>query len=155
MLRASRAGRVNKQRPCGCRGKRRRLRGKLFDLGHGKRMRAGRIGERMAMLDYGNLGRFEPLAVFGDVSENAHGAKDGVAGDIGAVHAFEDAFGDAAKPETALKGEAGGVRMAIDGGAAGKLERVRDACRIAPVEELAFDFLALGMIADGAFPGVA
>lgn len=118
-------------------------------------MRTGRIGERVAMLDNGNLGRFDPLAVGGDMGIDAHGAEDGIGGDSGIVHALNDAFSDAAKPETTLKGEAGGVGVAIDAGTAGKLKIVDDVMGIFPVEEFAFDFLALGMIADGAFAGVA
>lgn len=106
------------------------------------------------MLDYGNLGRFDPLAVVGDMGIDAHGAEDGIGGDSGIVHAFNDALGDAAEPETALKGEAGGVGVAIHAGAAGKLKIVDDVMGIFPVEEFAFDFFALGMIADGAFAGV-
>ncbi|HEV2342152.1 MAG TPA: hypothetical protein VGS15_10170 [Candidatus Acidoferrales bacterium] len=109
----------------------------------------------MAVLDDGDPGRLNPLAIVGDMGVDAHGAEDGIGGDSGIVHALQDAFSDAAKPETTLKGQAGGVGVAIDAGTAGKLKIVDDVMGIFPVEEFAFDFLALGMIADGAFAGVA
>lgn len=101
------------------------------------------------------LRRLDPLAVLGDVSEDAHSAEDGVAGDFGVVHAFEDAFGDAAKIAATAGQKAGELGMAIDGGAARQAVMDFDVHRVAPAKEVAFDVVAVWMIADGALAGVA
>jgi len=51
--------------------------------------------------------------------------------------------------------EARGVGMAIDGGVVGDAKILGDAFGAAPAEEFLFDFVALGMAADGAFAVVA
>lgn len=55
------------------------------------------VGVGVDVSDDGAFGRFEPLAVFGDVSEEAHGLKDVVPFEGDFLDAFEDAFGDSAK----------------------------------------------------------
>ncbi|HEV2299498.1 MAG TPA: hypothetical protein VGR72_13405 [Candidatus Acidoferrales bacterium] len=118
-------------------------------------MRAGGIGERVAMLDDGDTGRFDPLAVLGDVSEDAHGAKNCVPGHLGVVHTFEDAFGDAAEIAAAAGEEAGGLSVTIERGNARQIIFAVDLRGAVPVQEIVVDLLAAGMIADGAFAGVA
>lgn len=95
----------------------------------------------MDMGDNGVFYGFDPLAVFGDVREDAHGAKDGAGGGGGIGDAFEDAFRDASKIAAAACEQAGGFRVSIESGAAGQLIIVDDVVRIGPANEFGLDFV--------------
>ncbi len=116
--------------------------------------RSGGVGIGVNVSDDGALGRLEPLAVFGDMGEEAHGVKNGVGGDDGAIDVFEDAFGDAAKIAATAGEKAAGFHVAIEAGATGKLVVFDDGPGIVPTNEVVFDLLAPGMTADGAFANV-
>ena len=51
--------------------------------------------------------------------------------------------------------KAGGVRMAIEGRARGKFIFVNDVVGSVPIDEFGIDVFAIGMVANGAFAGVA
>jgi hypothetical protein len=105
--------------------------------------------------DDGAFWGFEPLAVLGDVGEEAHGLKDGIAGEGGVVDAFEETLGDPAKIAAAKSDEAVGFGVTIERGTAGKIVGVGDVPRIVPVEEVVLDLFTVRMVADGAFASVA
>ncbi len=105
--------------------------------------------------DDGAAGRLEPLAVLGDVGEDAQGAEDGGGGRRGLFGAFDDAFADAAKIEAAALEKSGGGSVAVNGRARGERKFVADSVFGAPVDEVGFDGFAIGMLADGAFASVA
>ncbi|HKW89587.1 MAG TPA: hypothetical protein VJN21_12615 [Candidatus Acidoferrales bacterium] len=112
----------------------------------------------LELVDVGDEGlprRFDPLAVVGDMSVDAHSTEDRVAVDFRSAHAFENAFGDDAEILPAASHEAGSVGVVIEGGATGEFILFRDTRRLAPTEEIVLDLFALRMIADGAFAGVA
>jgi hypothetical protein len=98
---------------------------------------------------------FVPGALGVDQGAGADGVEDvfgagrdafGVLGDVGA--------GDAHIAHAALV-EAGGASVAIDGAAIGEAVLGSDLGGDAPVEEVVFDFEAVGVTADGAAAGVA
>jgi hypothetical protein len=79
------------------------------------RRRRGLVSGDVDVSDDGALGGLDPLAVLGDLREDAHGAEDGGGGGRGFVDAFEDAFGDATEIETAALEESGDGGMAVNG----------------------------------------
>lgn len=126
----------------------------------GGRARVGRLwmGDRWSRTgeDEINACGLEPVSVFVEVGVDAGGADDGVGGFEGNVfvvfeHAFEDAAEFAAPPGE----EAGAMGVAVDRGAIGEFVFSGYQLWAAPADEVAFDCVAFGMLADGAAAGVA
>ncbi|MFZ0640604.1 MAG: hypothetical protein WA020_01510 [Candidatus Acidiferrales bacterium] len=124
-------------------------------------LRAGGITFRVGMLgdvnvsDDGALCGLDPLAVLGDLREDAHGAEDSSGCERGFVDAFENAFGDATKIEAAALEQAGGRGVTVNGRARRELIIDGDGGLGAPTDEVVVDGGTVGMVANGAFAGVA
>jgi len=100
-------------------------------------------------------GRFEPVSVVVQVGVDTGGADDDVGGFEGnLLGAFEDAFEGAAEFSFAPGEEAGGVSVAVDGGAVGDFVIAGDQFGAAPADEIAFDGVAVRVGADGTSAGV-
>ena len=94
------------------------------------------------------IGWINPLAVVGDAGTGADGADDGAAGDFDFVGALDDVVEGHGEVLAAKYEEAGGMGMAIDGGAVADAVAFGDQGRAAPVNEIEVDELALRVLAD-------
>lgn len=103
----------------------------------------------------GLLRWLDPVAVFGDLRIDAKGAKDSHAAWRGFVDALDNAFADTTKIGATTFQESGSDSVAVDGGARRKLIIEGNGVFRAPINEVGFDGIAVGMVADGAFAGVA
>lgn len=101
------------------------------------------------------LRRLDPMAVFGDLRIDAKGAKNCHAAGRGLVDVLDNTFADATKIGAAAFQEAGSGSVTVNGGARRELIIEDDGVFRAPVNEVGFDEIAVRMIADGAFAGVA
>jgi hypothetical protein len=109
-------------------------------------------------VDVGNKGVLwwlDPAAVLGDLRIDAKGAKDCHAAGRGFVDVFDNAFADATKIGAAAFEEIGSGSVAVDGGARRELIIEGDGGFGAPIDEVGLDGIAVGMVTDGAFAGVA
>ena len=107
------------------------------------------------MGDEGVFWRLDPVAVLGDLRIDAKGAKDCHAAGRGFVDALDNTFADATKIGAAAFDEADGGSVAVNAGARRKLITDGDGGFRAPIDEVGFDGIAVRMVADGAFAGVA
>jgi hypothetical protein len=98
---------------------------------------------------------FLPLAVVVDVAVEADGADDGRGGDRDAMGLFEDGFEDDAEIAAAELIQAEGADVAVESFVIVETVFADDGCGAGPVDEIVFDESAVGMMADGAFAGVA
>ena len=105
--------------------------------------------------DEGVLRWLDPVAVLGDLRIDAKGAKNCHAAGRGFVDVLDDTFADATKIGAAAFDEASGGSVAVSGGARGELIIERNGGFRAPIDEVGLDGIAVGMVADGAFAGVA
>ena len=96
-------------------------------------------------------GRFGPAAAVIQAGTHADGAENGIGARVHAVHLFDQRFGGETEIHAAAGEEPGGVRVAVDGAIAGEFVDIDNFVRLAPVDEVFFDFFALGMVADEAF----
>lgn len=103
----------------------------------------------------GVLWRLDPMAVLGDLRIDAKGAKNCHAAGRGLVDVLDNTFADATKIGAAAFQEAGSGSVTVNGGARRELIIEDDGVFRAPVNEVGFDEIAVRMIADGAFAGVA
>jgi len=97
--------------------------------------------------------RVDPAAVFGDVSEDAHGLDDGFGGDWDALDLLKDVRERKAEIFAAALEELESVGVAVDG-ALGELVALGEGARAAPSQEFLFDLVALRVLADGALSSV-
>ena len=105
--------------------------------------------------DEGVLRWLDPVAVLGDLRIDAKGAKDSHAAGRGLVDVLDNTFADATKIGAAAFEEIGSGSVAVNGGARRELIVERYGGFRAPTDEVGFDGIAVGMLADGAFAGVA
>lgn len=105
--------------------------------------------------DEGVLGWVDPVSVFGDLRVDAKGAKDCHAAGRSFVDALDNTFADATKIGATAFDEAGSGGVAVNGGARRELITEGNGGFRAPIDEVGFDGVAVGMVADGAFAGVA
>ena len=120
----------------------------------------GELGERgrreeWALGDDGFAWGFVPLAVVVDVAVNAGGADDGFGGDADGAAVFEDGLEGVAEIAAAKIIEAESAGMAVEGFGVVKIVFADDGGGADPVDEIVFDEIAVGMMADEAFAGVA
>ncbi|HEV2314350.1 MAG TPA: hypothetical protein VGR94_03520 [Candidatus Acidoferrales bacterium] len=97
----------------------------------------------------------DPVAVFGDLRIDPKGAKDSHAAGRSLVDALDDTFADATKIAAAAFEEPGSGSVTVNRGARGELIIEGDGGFRAPIDEVGLDGIAVRMIADGAFAGVA
>ncbi|MHB8526643.1 MAG: hypothetical protein ACYDD2_10870 [Candidatus Acidiferrales bacterium] len=107
------------------------------------------------MGDEGVLWRLDPVAVLGDLRIDAKGAKNSHAAGRGLIHVLDNALANATKIGAAAFEEARSGSVAVNGGARRELVIKGDGGFRAPIDEVGFDGIAVGMVADGAFAGVA
>lgn len=101
-------------------------------------------------------GRLGPLAAFIEAGEGADGAENGEGrGRRNETDLFEDFFDHPAEVFAAADIESGGASVAVDDGFAVQTVGFFNPGGSVPVDEIVFDGLALGMIADLAFAAVA
>ncbi|MGA9885641.1 MAG: hypothetical protein WBQ34_18135 [Candidatus Acidiferrales bacterium] len=93
------------------------------------------------------------MAFVVQAGEEADGADDGVGGDFDGLSLFDDVAKGEAKAAIALTEEIGGVGVAVDS-AAVEFVGFGDGVDLSPVEKFLVDFVAFGMVANGAAPGV-
>jgi hypothetical protein len=105
-------------------------------------------------VDYSSR-RLSVDSVLAEAARHFDGAEYGVAAELGCVSFFDDAIEGRADCVAAALPEADGVGVAIEGGDAGEFVIADDAWDICPVEEGFVDGFAVGVVADGAFAGVA
>jgi len=94
-------------------------------------------------------------AVLAEATGHFDSAEYRVAAGVGCVDLFDDAVEGGADGVAAALPEANGVGVAIKGRDAGEFVIADDGWDIRPVEEGFVDGLAIGVVADGAFAGVA
>ena len=107
------------------------------------------------MLNDHLFGGLDVGAVVGEAAGDLYGADYGVGVGLGLSGFFDDAVEGEADFGAAAEPEAGGVGMAIEGGEAGDIVVFDDLIVTGPVEEGFVDGFAFGVVADGAFAGVA
>lgn len=105
--------------------------------------------------DEGVLRWFDPVAVFGDLRVDAKGAKNRHGAGRGFIDALDNTFADATIIGAAAFEEASSGSVAVNGGARGEMIIEGDGGFRAPIDEVGFDGIAVRMVADGAFAGVA
>lgn len=123
--------------------------------GWGTRRMLGLGGGDVDVGDEGVLWRLDPVAVFGDLRIDAKGAKNCHAAGRGLIDSLDNTLADATKIGAAAFEEAGSGSVAVNGGARRELIIEGDGGFRAPIDEVGFDGIAVGMVADGAFAGVA
>jgi hypothetical protein len=107
------------------------------------------------LADYDFLGRIEPLAAVIDAAVGAGGVEDVAGGGAEVVGVFEDGLDYAAEILAAELVEAGGAGVTVDGLAIPEVVGAANVIGAYPVDEIAFEGGAIGMVADEAFAGVA
>jgi hypothetical protein len=107
------------------------------------------------MFDDYSLVRFYVAVVLIEAAGHFYGAEYGVAAGIAVAGSFDEAIEGAADFDAAQAPEAAGVGMAVESGEAWKIVVPDDAFAPRPVEEGFVDGFAFGVVADGAFAGVA
>lgn len=105
--------------------------------------------------DEGVLWWLGPVAVFGDLGIDAKGAKNRHGAGRGFVDALDNTFADATIIGAAAFEEASSGSVAVNGGARREMIIEGNGGFRAPIDEVGFDGVAVGMVADGAFAGVA
>jgi len=100
-------------------------------------------------------GGYDVDAVIAEAGANFDGADDVTGVGIGIAGFFDDAVEGGADGLAPASPEADGVHVAIEAREAGEFVAVDDARAGCPVEEGFVDGLAIGVVADGAFAGVA
>jgi hypothetical protein len=103
------------------------------------------------VVDVVGAGGFDPFAVVVQVGVDAGGADDDVGVFQGASFGLlKEVFQDAGELLFAAAEEAGGIGMAVDGGATAEAVFAGDFFGAVPAEEVGFDDVAERMGADGA-----
>jgi|SRR5271156_2058081 len=92
-----------------------------------------------------------PLPTVVDVTAGFDGAKDPVGIGRYVVYPFDDYFRSATEPHLAVGVKSSGVDVAIDIAPACNIVFQSNLRGTAPTQESGFDFLAIGMTANGAF----
>ena len=91
-----------------------------------------------------------PFSLSVEVGVGLDGADDGVGSDFGDGGALDDVFECGTEFLGANFVEAKGASVTVEDGAVADAESFDDGAGVAPVDEIVFDFFALGVIADGA-----
>jgi hypothetical protein len=115
--------------------------------------RGGVIVDRIFVDDTGD--RLVPVHGVGEAGVGADGFDVGRGGELDVVAALENIFESEEIIAAALLVEAGGMGVAIEDAAVLEFELFGDPPGTAPVNELFFDLLAIGVTADDAFATVA
>jgi hypothetical protein len=100
-------------------------------------------------------GRFVPFAAGVDAGVGANGSDDGVAAGVDAVGFFDEKFEGAADVLAAAIKEARGTRVTVDDPSFEEVKFLGDVNGMLPAEKFLVDFVAIGMLADLAFAGMA
>lgn len=100
-------------------------------------------------------GRFVPFAAGVDAGVGANGSDDGVSAGVDAVGFFDEKFEGTADVLAAAIEEAGGARVSVDDPSFGEVKFLGDENGMLPAEKFLVDFVAVGMLADLAFAGMA
>ena len=108
-----------------------------------------------SLADHHFAGRIDPLAVIIDAAVGAGRVEDVAGGGPQVVGVFEDGFDYAAEFLAAKLVEAGGAGVAVNGLAIPEVVGAADVIGADPVDVIAFESGAIGMMADEAFAGVA
>ena len=108
----------------------------------------------MVLDDYFLLGH-DVAAVLVEAAGDFYGADYGVAAGLAVAGVFDDAIEGAADMGAAEVPEAAGVGVAVESGEAFQVVEPDDVFAGGPVEEGCVDVFAIGVVADGAFAGVA
>ena len=101
------------------------------------------------------FGGYDVGAVIAEAGVNFDGTDDVADTGVGIAGSFDDAVEGGADGLAAASPEADGVDVAVEAGEAGEFVVVDDAGAGRPVEEGFVDGLTFGVVADGAFAGVA
>lgn len=101
------------------------------------------------------LGGYDVDAVIAEAGANFDGANDVAGGGVGIAGSFDDAVEGGADGLAPASPEADGVDVAIEARETGEFVVVDDGRAVRPVEEGFVNGLAVGVVADGAFAGVA
>ena len=115
----------------------------------------GRVS-RQARVERGARGdddvrrRLDPLAGVVEARVGVDGANDGVGGGSDGLGILDDVLKGRAEIASTAREQADGVGVAIEAGAAGKMELVPDVGDAAPLKKGFLDGVAVGMAADGA-----
>jgi len=117
-------------------------------------IRFGLTFSSSVFVDYSS-GGLSVDAVLAEATGHFDGAEYRVAAGFGCVDLFDDAVEGGADGVAAALPEANGVDVAVEAREAGEFVVVDDARAGRPVEESFVDGLAVGVVADGAFAGVA
>ena len=99
--------------------------------------------------------RVYPVAVLGEAGIDAHGAKDGGAGDLDSFGLLDYGIEDGVESGFAQGGETGGSGVAVESHAMRQGIHSDDLLGAAPVEVVKVNHGAIFVVADGAFAGVA
>ena len=97
----------------------------------------------------------DPVAFAVQLGIEANGADDGGGRHIYRVHMFEERLERDANRLAATCEQSGGVGVAVNRGVIREAELFGDVDRMAPVKEIVFDGVAVGMSANGAFARMA
>src|ERR1700678_468805 len=87
----------------------------------------------------------EKRAVVGEAGVELRGMDNGHGGDVHGVYLVKNALEDKSQVSLAEGEEAAGVRMAIDGAAAGKIVFTADFLWTVPIHEVVLDGFAVGV----------
>jgi hypothetical protein len=101
------------------------------------------------------LGRLDPGATPVEMGTGVNGAENGVRTGLGLVGVLDEELGGEAQVLAAAFVEAGGTGVGIDGSEIPEVVILLDQFGIAPGDEILFEVGAVGVVADGAFAGVA
>jgi hypothetical protein len=97
----------------------------------------------------------DPFAAVIDASAGADGAQNDIGIGLGLIGMFDEEFGGVAQVSAAAFVKTLGARVAIDGVVIREFVVLLDQVGVAPTNEVLFDVGAVGVMADGAFAGVA
>ena len=112
-------------------------------------------GWDIVVFDDQAFGGYDVGAVIAEAGANFYGADDVADAGAGIASSFDDAGEGGADGLAPAPPEADGVHMAVEAREAGEFVVVDDARAGRPVEEGFVNGVALGVVADGAFAGVA
>ena len=105
--------------------------------------------------DFGFVGGVGPAAVFIDVGQEADGVEDVAGGEALVISTLDDIAEGEVEIASAQSEKIEGVGVVVNGGAGLEFPAAFDGVGTAPLQEGFFDIFAVGMVADGAFAGVA
>lgn len=101
------------------------------------------------------LDRLDPFAAVVDASAGVDGAENDIGIGLGLIGMFDEEFGGEAQVLAAAFVETQGTRVAVDGVVIREIVLRLNQVGVAPIDEGLFHVCAVGVMADGAFAGVA